>query len=120
VEGAAMVLIADDDADIRELIAEILRTRDFEVEAVSDGRFVLEFVHKRRPCLLLLDLMMPGVSGWEVAEQMRADRTLSTVPICVITAASVAPPRGVRVLRKPLDLGELLNTARECRKCRAA
>jgi CheY-like chemotaxis protein len=109
-----MVLIADDDADIRDVLADVLRRRGFEVATVADGESALAFVQRTAPCLLLLDLMMPRASGWEVAARMRADAALSSIPICVITAGNYEPPSGTRLLRKPLDLGEVVTTAREC------
>jgi CheY-like chemotaxis protein len=108
-----MVLIADDDADIRETLAEVLRIRGYDVRTVSDGKGALQFLQTSRPCLVLLDLMMPGISGWQVAAKMSADGALATIPVCVITAAREEPPRGVRVLRKPLELLALLKTVRE-------
>jgi CheY-like chemotaxis protein len=109
-----MVLIADDDADIRDVLADILRMRGYEVATVADGERALDFVRKTAPCLLLLDLMMPRASGWEVAARIRADAALSGITICVITAGNYEPPSGTRVLRKPLDLREVLSAAREC------
>jgi CheY-like chemotaxis protein len=112
-----MVLIADDDADIRDVLAEILRMRGYEVTTACDGEHALALMRKSRPCLLLLDLMMPGVSGWQVAARMNADDALAGIPICIVTAGREAPS-GVRVLHKPLDLADVLNAVRECCPCR--
>jgi CheY-like chemotaxis protein len=111
-----MVLIADDDADIRDVLAEILRMRGYEVTTAPDGERALEIIRKEAPCLLLLDLMMPRTSGWEVAARIKADTTLSSIKILIISAGQFEPPSGTQMLRKPLDLGEVLKAAREsCR-----
>jgi CheY-like chemotaxis protein len=115
--AGTMVLIADDDVDIRNVLTEILRMRGYEVAAVCDGEDALAFVQKTKPCVLLLDLMMPGMNGWEVAARMRADRQLAEIPIWIVTATQEPPPLGIRVLRKPLNLPDVLAAVRQCCHC---
>lgn len=66
-------LVADDDRDIRELVAAKLRQAGFEVSAVSDGAAALASVREHAPTIAIIDVMMPGLSGLDFVEQVRAD-----------------------------------------------
>jgi CheY-like chemotaxis protein len=64
--------------------------------------------------LVLLDLMMPGVNGWEVLARMQADERLREIPVCIVSAVvDRCPPGATKVLSKPVRLAELLNTIAE-------
>ncbi len=109
---ARPVLVVDDDASIRDLIEMALADRGYAVEAASDGAAALEVVGYTHPSLILLDMRMPGMNGWEFA---RAYRELPGphVPIIVLTAARDAGERAAEIsaegfLGKPFDLNELL------------
>jgi CheY-like chemotaxis protein len=80
------ILCVEDDADMIELIRVILERRGFEVIGVLGGRAALEAIRREQPDLVLLDLMMPGVGGWEVFRQMKADENLRDIPVVVVTA----------------------------------
>jgi DNA-binding response OmpR family regulator len=80
------VLVADDDADIRELVAFKLELAGYRVVAVPDGEAALASVDAERPDLLLLDVMMPRVTGIEVCRQLRAREGWADVPILMLTA----------------------------------
>ncbi len=80
------ILCVEDDADMIELIRVILERRGFEVIGVLGGRGALEAIRREQPDLVLLDLMMPGVGGWEVFRQMKADENLRDIPVVVVTA----------------------------------
>lgn len=84
--SAGHVLVADDDPDIRDLVAFKLTTAGYEVEVVADGLAALDHARARPPRLVLLDVMMPGLSGLDVAQQLRADPRTATVPIILLTA----------------------------------
>jgi CheY-like chemotaxis protein len=103
------VLVVDDDQAIREVIAEVLRDEGYEVVCAENGVQALDALRKnRRPDLVLLDLMMPVMSGWEVLEEIQADDQLARIPVVVVSAMN-AP--GVREhLAKPIDLDRLLDT----------
>ena len=77
------ILIVDDEDFVRELLGEILESEDCEVFAASDGPEALELLHKHTFDGVLTDVGMPGMSGWELAEEIR--RTDETIPIAVIT-----------------------------------
>jgi CheY-like chemotaxis protein len=103
------VLVVDDDQAIREVIAEVLRDEGYEVVCAENGVQALDELRKDHPPnLVLLDLMMPVMSGWEVLEQLQSDDHLAQIPVVVVSAMN-AP--GVREhLAKPIDLDRLLDT----------
>jgi DNA-binding response OmpR family regulator len=82
------VLVADDDADIRELVAFKLEQAGFDVTAVADGAAALDAIRANPPRLAVLDVMMPGLSGIDVLRQVRSDESLGDVRIILLTARS--------------------------------
>jgi two-component system phosphate regulon response regulator PhoB len=82
------VLVVDDEPDLLELIRFHLCEAGFEVETACDGRQGLEAVRRRRPSLLVLDWMLPDLSGTEVCRQLRSDPKLRDLPILMLTAKS--------------------------------
>ena len=82
------VLVADDDADIRELVAFKLEQAGFDVTSVADGPAALDAIRANPPRLAVLDVMMPGLSGIDVLRQVRADESLGGVRIILLTARS--------------------------------
>jgi two-component system, OmpR family, phosphate regulon response regulator PhoB len=81
-----VVLVADDDADIRDLVAFKLEQAGLEVVAVEDGEAALEQARARQPELAVLDISMPGLSGIDVCRMLRADPTTSGMLIIMLTA----------------------------------
>jgi two-component system response regulator MtrA len=80
------VLIVDDDPDIRELIAFKLRALGFTIEAAGDGEAALAAALAAPPDLILLDVMMPKMSGLDVTKQLRANVSTEATPIVLLTA----------------------------------
>lgn len=80
------ILCIEDHPEMIELIQLILERQGFEVEGAVGGREGLEAIAQNPPDLVLLDLMMPDVDGWEVFRQMRADEALKNVPVIAVTA----------------------------------
>jgi DNA-binding response OmpR family regulator len=80
------VLVVDDDPDVCDLVTYKLEQSGFEVRRASDGDAALREVAKRIPDLVLLDIMMPGISGLEVLERLRSDHTTSLIPVVMLTA----------------------------------
>ena len=110
---APTILVAEDQADIRELLVMNLRNANYDVQAVADGVAALESQNEQSSDLLILDLMMPGMDGLEVCKALRA-RGRST-PILMLTAKSTELDRvlGLELgaddyLTKPFSLAELL------------
>lgn len=79
----AKILVVDDDAAIRELASVYLRKEGFTVSAVADGPSALDAVRREKPALVVLDLMLPGMSGFDVCRELRKE---SNVPILMLTA----------------------------------
>jgi DNA-binding response OmpR family regulator len=77
------VLVIDDDPDIRALVAELLERAGFVVEQAEDGRAGLRALHRSPPDLVVLDVSMPEMDGWQTLERIR---DLSTVPVMMVTA----------------------------------
>jgi len=115
VPGSPVLLVEDDD-HLREATADALRDSGIDVVEAADGEQALAVMRDELPCLVLLDLMMPVMDGWEVARQMAADPVLSQVPICVVSAVShQAPAQARHVLSKPASLASLLAVVRQHR-----
>src|ERR1043165_6681206 len=106
------VLIVEDDADLRDMMAQLLSLEGFHTATVANGREALDYLHNGdAPDLILLDLMMPVMDGWEFRRRQCADPTLATVPVIVLSALDQTRAAGVgaaAVLKKPLDFDRLL------------
>lgn len=114
------VSVVDDEPRIRTLLAEVLEEQGHEVQTYPDGPSFLEAARDEAPDLVLLDINMPRMSGWEVKERLDADPVLSDTPVLAVTAQG---GRSVETsareamdfdgfLRKPFDLEDLLDSAR--------
>jgi two-component system response regulator MtrA len=81
-----LVLVADDNADNREIFTAILDYRGYRTASASSGREAVEFVCRERPSLIVMDLVMPGLSGLEALEAIRDDPACEEVPVVLATA----------------------------------
>jgi two-component system, sensor histidine kinase and response regulator len=99
------VLVVDDDDDVRDAVVGILRDDGYAVTTATNGAEALALLgHDALPCVVLLDLMMPVMTGWELVSRMRASEALGHVPVVVTCAAADRIPRGVDgILRKPIS-----------------
>jgi len=103
------VLLADDDDDVRDSMLRTLSDRGYDVVAVSDGAEALSYLDRDRPSLVVLDLHMDEISGWEVLRFLRSDPRLRGVPVLVVSGAHAPTlPRSVSFLRKPFAQHGLL------------
>lgn len=114
------ILIVEDDADLREMMAQLLTLEGYRAETVANGRDALDYLHRGdRPDLILLDLMMPIMDGWEFRRRQREDPALADVPVVVLSALDqtrAADLGGTAFLKKPLDFDRLLDLVRQhCR-----
>jgi CheY-like chemotaxis protein len=109
----ADVLVVDDDPDLREVVRTMLDISGYEVRCAKNGKEAVDAVAQKTPAVILLDMLMPVMDGWQCARELRA-RYGDAVPIVVVTAAEHARARaneigGVDdVLSKPFDMDELL------------
>lgn len=109
------ILVAEDNANIQELIQVSLEAAGFEVSLASNGKEALDRLHRQRPDLLLLDLQMPRLNGYNVLSLIRADPALRELPVIAITAYAMQGDRERALaagfdgfLPKPVDRGVLL------------
>ncbi|HVV48029.1 MAG TPA: response regulator [Polyangia bacterium] len=116
-QTARLVLIVDDDRAVRESASRLLADEGFASAGFADGIEALEAVRAGlRPAVILLDITMPRMDGWDFRNAQRADPVLRDVPVVIVTAtgfseATIRLQFGeVPVLRKPLQPGELLET----------
>jgi CheY-like chemotaxis protein len=115
-EGHRTLLLVEDDDDVRDAMAGSLRDEGYVVAEAGNGRLALDWLQNNDdPCLILLDLWMPGMSGIELHGQMVLDPRLKALPLVVVSAAGDAQERATEMgalgfLRKPLDLKDLLAT----------
>ena len=84
--SAARILVVEDEADIAALVAYQLTREGYRVETVSDGAAALDALRRERPDLLLLDRMLPGLSGDDVMSAIRSDPATAQLPVLVLTA----------------------------------
>jgi CheY-like chemotaxis protein len=112
---AHVILIVEDEEELREILRDALELSGFLVVAASEGQEALAALAKNpHVCVVLLDLLMPGMNGWEFLKAMRANAAFDGIPVVVTSSApSRAPPGVTQVLRKPLQLNQVLRTVHE-------
>lgn len=104
------VLVVDDDVDAVDALGQILEYEGYTVATAYDGREALEYLHRHpAPNLIVLDLMMPIMNGWELRAELAKVPTLAKIPIVVMTAlAQAAKIEADAIVAKPIDLKRLL------------
>jgi CheY-like chemotaxis protein len=111
-----VVLVVDDEPAVRQMFEDILSGEGSEVVSAVDGRAALDLLNDgTQPCVILLDLMMPRMNGWQFAEELHADPALRELPLAVVAANPRFKPDAERLgarrwLGKPVDIDELLAT----------
>src|ERR1051325_1529010 len=120
------ILIADDDPSNRLLLEEILKAEGYEVFSAADGKEAIEQVMKAPPGLVLLDVMMPHIDGYEVCRRLKSNAETQLIPVVLVTSLSAARDRGQGLeagaddfLNKPYDHSELLARVRSLLKLKA-
>ena len=105
------VLVVEDEKDSREALWEWLELEGYRVETAVNGREALDALNASgdRICIVLLDLFMPVMDGWQVIDQLRADGRLASTRIVIITSAPYRAPAGLPVFSKPLDLDKVMH-----------
>jgi CheY-like chemotaxis protein len=111
---AARVLIIEDDPDLRETLAELLRLNGYSVQTAANGQDALQSLRGNDlPRLILLDLMMPVMNGWEFRDALAKDPRLAQVPVVVLSGvddtSEAADVRADGHLTKPVTLEAVLN-----------
>jgi CheY-like chemotaxis protein len=114
------VLIVEDDDDVRGALAAFLEAEGYSVLEASDGAAGLRELRAQSVCLVLLDLWMPNMNGWEFRAEQMKDAALADVPVVVISADHAAARKATALgvsgyMTKPIELPELLDwVARHC------
>ena len=105
------ILVIEDDSDIRDMLMLMLESLGYNVEGAANGKEGLDMLHKTSgPCLILLDLMMPVMNGWEFLQARRRDDILAIIPVVILSAFS-SEAQGEKVegiLKKPIDVDALM------------
>ena len=119
----ASVMIVEDDRDTREMLGRFLELEGFEVRTAANGQDALEALDEESdaPSVILLDLMMPVMNGWQFRERQARDPRFSRIPVVVVTAAGprddIPDISADAWLSKPVDFDRLLTTIDSlCRK----
>ena len=122
------ILCIEDEPEMIDLIRLILGRRGFEVKGAAGGVEGLKIIRQELPDLVLLDLMMPDMDGWEVYQQMKADEKTKRIPVIVVTAKaqSIDKVLGLHIAKvddyitKPFSPQDLMNSVDKVLKSRAA
>ena len=114
VKPLTRVLVAEDEADIRELLVDILADAGYQVIGVEDGRKALDAARSLRPDIVLLDVMMPAMDGFEVLASLKAEVDTASVPVIMVTAKAQKQDQTEAIKRgamgyvtKPWEAGEI-------------
>ncbi len=111
------VLIVEDDDGAREALSDCLEMEGISVASARNGKEALDYLHHaHRPKVILLDLFMPVMTGWEFRAAQKNDAAIADIPVVVVTAFGSAVTRQIDanlIMHKPLDLDRLINVFRD-------
>ena len=121
------ILCIEDDTEMTDLIRLILSRKGFEISVASGGQAGIRKVREEKPDLVLLDLMMPDMDGWEVYQQMKADEKTKEIPVIVVTAKaqSIDKVLGLHIAKvddyiaKPFSPTDLMNSVEKVLKSKS-
>ena len=107
------LLVVDDDADARSLIAEVLSTEGYRLRFAADGREALAMLAEHPlPDAILLDLSMPNMTGWQFRDLQKRQSDLAHIPVLVMTGSSPLGIDAMKVLEKPVSIPDLVHWVR--------
>ena len=111
------VLVVEDDATLRASICSVLSDAGYTSWPAENGEIALERAREERPCVILLDLMMPIMTGWEFRTEQLRDPKLSSIPVVIMTAdgRGVEKAKSLRAdyLKKPIQVETLLELVKD-------
>lgn len=114
-----MILVVEDDNAIREVLTDVLESEGYQVLNAPNGQEAIRLLRSSTlPCLILLDLMMPVMNGWQFRDEQRQDPVLAPVPVVVISADSDLASKAAAIkandfLKKPIEINRLLDTVEQ-------
>jgi CheY-like chemotaxis protein len=111
------VLVVDDEQGIRETLCELAEMVGCSAMAASNGAEALKLLHQRRPCLIILDLLMPVMSGTELLEAMKREPAWASLPVIISTSVPARAPAGMPVVTKPIDIDVVCEWMRRTCNC---
>ena len=120
VTGPFRILVVDDDVSIRKMIIAALKRGPYQFFEAPNGKEALDIMRSDHPDVVVLDLMMPILSGWDVLRERQNDPELSRIPVILISAnrdpeIATAVDKGVcAFLPKPFDIGALTALVHSC------
>lgn len=117
-EPCKTVVVVEDDADIRDTFQQLLEMEGYTVRTASNGKEGLAVIREEKhPCMVILDLMMPIMNGWEFLKEQKADPELASIPVVVVTAAGRRDVEinlpAKAVLKKPIELDTLVGVVKQ-------
>jgi CheY-like chemotaxis protein len=114
------ILVVDDDASIRRMIVATLKRDGYQFSEAANGREALDAMREQHPAVVVLDLMMPVMSGWDVLQARENDPELRRIPVIVVSASrapevATAVDKGIcAFLPKPFDISVLSALVKSC------
>ena len=115
------VLYIEDERQMIDLVREALKLAGYKVVGATSGRQGLTMMRERKPDLLLLDLMMPDINGWDVYREVKTDKQLADIPVVVVSAK--VPDEGNIIIKdlppvddyitKPFDVEDVIRSVKE-------
>jgi CheY-like chemotaxis protein len=111
--SAPLVLVVEDDEDVASVVSDVVEIAGYRSAVASNGREALAAMRRERPSLVLLDLMMPEMDGWQFREEQRRHPGLASVPVLIMTADGRADQKAESLgaagfVRKPTSIDELI------------
>ncbi len=110
-----LILLVEDDPTMQRMALKVLRSHGFTAEVARNGREAVAMAARLRPSLILMDLSLPEMNGWEATRVLKADPQLATIPVVAITAHAMVGDREAAItagctecLTKPYEIGDLL------------
>jgi CheY-like chemotaxis protein len=111
-----LILVVEDDPTMQKMALKILRSRGFRSELAKNGREAVEMARALQPSLILMDLSLPEMNGWEATRALKADKAVAHIPVIAITAHAMVGDRETAIaagcaecLTKPYELEELIS-----------
>ncbi len=113
--GNAKILVVDDSSVNNFLLENVLEEKGYTLQIAYNGKEALQFIENEPPDLVLLDIMMPGIDGYEILQKMNANSKTRGIPVIMVTSKSEESDRtkaleigAIDYVMKPIDIEELL------------